>query len=193
MFYKLYVLRDFFWQPSLIKLESSSEKQQAHNILSRFTIAANFWKGVVEQDLGLLHHVSKDPWCIWRAGSDWNRQTSCKYFLSESGSEACMLDEMFVFDQIQLSWRKLAVGTSGWLPEHYFNIWIPRCVLFVIFCYAHRDCDSTSTGFCSLARLDSSELNFNALIRKTFWFGCIATLLQHWTFLRRLVCQPNIF
>ena len=61
MFYKLYVLRDFFWQPSLIKLESSSEKQQTHNILSRFTIAANFWKGVVEQVLGVLHHVSNDP------------------------------------------------------------------------------------------------------------------------------------
>ena len=193
MFYKLYVLRDFFWQPSLIKLESSSEKQQAHNILSWFTIAANFRKGVVEQDLGLLHHVSKDPWCIWRAGSDWNRQTSCKYFLSESGSEACMLDEMFVFDQIQLSWRKLAVGTSGWLPEHYFNIWIPRCVLFVRFWFCSSLLCYVAQVFArSLGRIVQNWILMLSLEKLKFGLAALQQL-QHWTFLRRLVCQPNIF
>ena len=73
----------FFWQPSLIKLESSSEKQQTHNILSRFTIVANFWKGVVEQVLGLLHHVSKVQRPLMHIKSGKQLKLSnimCKYF-----------------------------------------------------------------------------------------------------------------
>ena len=136
MFYKLYVLRDFFWQPSLIKLESSSEKQQAHNILSWFTIAANFRKGVVEQVIDVLHHVSKNPWYHMRSRKQLKSsnimyyKVHLKYFYRNL---AWLMECLYSEDQIQLSRKKLAVGTSGWLPEHNFNIWIPRCVLFVRF------------------------------------------------------------
>ena len=70
-------------------------------ILSRFTIAANFWKGVVEQVLGLLHHVSKVQRPLMHIYEEQETIEIAEHhvyvFLSESGSEACMIDGMFVF------------------------------------------------------------------------------------------------
>ena len=81
----------------------------------------------------------------------------CKYFYLRAVRKLAWLMEcLYSEDQIQLSRRKLAVGTSGCLPNYYFNIYESQDAFCLWdFDSAHCYCASTSTGFRSLARLDS--------------------------------------
>ena len=45
------------------------------------------------------------------------------FYLKAVQKLACLMECLYSEDQIQLSRRKLAVGTSGCLPNYYFNIY----------------------------------------------------------------------
>ena len=167
-------------------------------ILSRFTIAANFWKGVVEQVLGLLHHVSKVQrplMHIWRAGNNWNRRTSCvSIFIWERfGSLHDWWNVLFVFRgpnttiSEKVSCRHVRL-TSWTLFQHMNPKMRFVCEILILLIVTVL----AQVFARSLGRIVQNWILLLSLEKLKFGLAALQQL-QHWTFLRRLVCQPNIF
>ena len=122
MFYKLYVLRDFFGN---LTYGNPIPIYDCGQFLERCCQASSRSLTSCQQSPKTLDAYMKSRKQLK------SPNIMCKYFYLRAVRKLAWLMEcLYSEDQIQLYRRKLAVV---WLPEHYFNIWIPRCVLFVRF------------------------------------------------------------